>query len=314
MKPLFSIVILIVVVGFFFVSGSFFVVDETEQVVLTRFGKAVRKPITEPGLNFKIPLIEIATYFPKNLLAWDGDPGQIPTLDKTYIWVDTFARWRITDPLKFFRTAHNELGAKNKLNDLIDPAVRNFITSYHLIEAVKNSNRLMDTQEAGLEQIGARTRVVEVKTGREKITRMILEEAKPKLAEFGIELVDVRIKRITYVEEVQQAVYGRMIAERKQIAEKFRSEGMGESKKIEGEKDKELKLISSEAYREAQEIKGKADAEAAKLYAEAFSKDPEFYSFVKTLDIYQNTFDENTSLILSTNSELLKYLKGYTGK
>jgi len=301
------LVIVVVIVGM----NSFFTVDETKQVVLTQFGKPVGKTITEPGLKFKIPLIQVVNTFPKNLLEWDGDPGQIPTLDKTFIWVDTFARWRIIDPLKYFRTVNNELGALRKLDDIIDPAVRNSITSHHLIEEVRNSNRIMDTMEVGLDQIGKKAVVAKIKIGREKITRIIMEEASPKLAEFGIGLVDVRIKRINYVEEVQRAVYARMIQERKQIAEKFRSEGLGESKKIEGEKDKELKRISSGAYRTSQEIKGKADAEAARLYSEAFNRDSEFYSFVKTLEVYQNTLDENTWLMLSTDSEFFKYLKGY---
>jgi len=306
---------LILILIFFFLSvDSFFTVNETEQVVITQFGKPVGGPITTPGLKFKFPFIQKINVFPKNLLEWDGDPGQINTLDKTYIWVDTFARWRIKDPLLFFRTVYNEIGAQKKLDDLIDPAVRNFITSHHLIDCVRNSNRLMDTLEIGLEQIGEKIPEMEVKIGREKLTRMIMDQVRPKLLEFGIELVDVRIKRINYVEEVQKAVYDRMIAERKQIAEKFRSEGSGESKKIEGEKEKMLKKISSEAYRTAQEIKGKADAEAARLYAEAFNRDPEFYSFLKTLEIYKDTLGENTTLILTTNSDLLKYLKGYTKK
>jgi len=306
---------LILILIFFFLSvDSFFTVNETEQVVITQFGKPVGGPITTPGLKFKFPFIQKINVFPKNLLEWDGDPGQINTLDKTYIWVDTFARWRIKDPLLFFRTVYNEIGAQKKLDDLIDPAVRNFITSHHLIDCVRNSNRLMDTLEIGLEQIGEKIPEMEVKIGREKLTRMIMDQVRPKLLEFGIELVDVRIKRINYVEEVQKAVYDRMIAERKQIAEKFRSEGRGESKKIEGEKEKMLKKISSEAYRTAQEIKGKADAEAARLYAEAFNRDPEFYSFLKTLEIYKDTLGENTTLILTTNSDLLKYLKGYTKK
>jgi membrane protease subunit HflC len=306
------ILIAVVVLALFLAFGSFFTVDETEQVVITQFGKPVGSPITQPGLKFKIPFIQRVNYFPKNLLEWEGDPGQVPTLDKTFIWVDTFARWKIQDPLKFFRTVNNELGADKKLDDIIDPAVRNFITSYHLIDSVRNSSRLMDTMEAGLEQIGEAAAIADVKTGREKITRMILEQARPKLAEFGIDIVDVRIKRINYVAEVEKAVYGRMIAERNQIAEKYRSEGMGESKKIEGEQEKELKKISSEAYRKAQEIKGKADAEAARLSSEAFNRDPEFYSFLKTLEVYQNTFDENTFLLLGTDSEFLKYLKEFS--
>ena len=310
--PIIPVIIISIVVVAVLGMNSFFTVDETEQAIITQFGRPVGEPVIEPGLRFKLPFIQIVNFFPKNLLEWDGDPGEIPTLDKTFIWVDTFARWRIIDPLKYFRTVGNEMGAQRKLDDIIDPAVRNFITSYHLIEVVRNSNRPMDTMEAGLEQIGAKAVVTEVKTGREKITRLILEQAAPKLAEFGIEVIDVRIKRINYVAEVQKAVFGRMIAERKQIAEKFRSEGQGESRKIEGEKDKELKKISSEAYRTSQEIKGKADAEAARLYAEAFGRDSEFYSFVKTLEVYKNTLDENTALVLSTDSDFLKYLKGYS--
>lgn len=310
--PIIPVIIISIVVVAVLGMNSFFTVDETEQAIITQFGRPVGEAIIEPGLRFKLPFIQIVNFFPKNLLEWDGDPGEIPTLDKTFIWVDTFARWRITDPLKYFRTVGNEMGAQRKLDDIIDPAVRNFITSYHLIEVVRNSNRPMDTMEAGLEQIGAKAVVTEVKTGREKITRLILEQAAPKLAEFGIEVIDVRIKRINYVAEVQKAVFGRMIAERKQIAEKFRSEGQGESRKIEGEKDKELKKISSEAYRTSQEIKGKADAEAARLYAEAFGRDSEFYSFVKALEVYKNTLDENTALVLSTDSDFLKYLKGYS--
>lgn len=306
-----SLPIILIALAVFIGINCVYTVDETEQVVITQFGKPVGEPIAEPGLKGKIPVIQAVNRFPKNLLEWDGDPGQIPTLDKTFIWVDAFARWRITDPLQFFRTVNNESGALRKLDDIIDPAVRNFITSYHLIESVRNTNRSMDTMEVGLEQIGEKVPIAEVKTGREKITRMILEQAQPKLAEFGIEVVDVRVKRINYVEEVQKAVYGRMIQERKQIAEKFRSEGMGESKKIEGEREKELQRISSEAYRKAQEIKGKADGEAAQLYAEAYNRDAEFYSFVKTLDIYKDILDENTWLMLSTDSEFLKYLKDY---
>jgi membrane protease subunit HflC len=312
MKTPFPAIIIVLVVAAVLGLNSLFTVDETEQAVVTQFGRPIGEPVTEPGLRFKLPFIQVVNFFPKTLLEWDGDPGQIPTLDKTFIWVDTFARWRIVDPLKYFRTVNNEIGAQRKLDDIIDPAVRNFVTSYHLIESVRNSNRPMDTMEVGLEQIGEKATVTEVKTGREQITRLILEQAAPKLAEFGIEVVDVRIKRINYVEEVQKAVFGRMIAERNQIAEKFRSEGQGESKKIEGEKDKELKKISSEAYRESQEIKGKADAEAARLYAEAFGRDSEFYSFVKTLEVYKNTLDENTALMLSTESDFLKYLKEYS--
>jgi membrane protease subunit HflC len=292
-------------------SGFAFVVDETEQVVITQFGKPVGDAIKDAGIHFKIPFIQIANFFPKNLLEWDGEPGQMPTLDKTYIWVDTFARWKITDPLKFFETVNNELTAQKKLDDIIDPATWNFITSHHLIEAVRNTDRKMDIKEVGFDETYKEKVTKPIEMGREEIAQGILKQARPKMEGFGIDLVDVRIKRINYVEEVRREVYNRMIAERKQIAEKFRSEGRGESSKIAGDKEKELKKITSEAYRTAQEIKGKADAEATKIYAEAYNKDPEFYSFINTLDIYKNSLDKETWLMLSTKSDFFKYLKKY---
>ncbi len=309
-----KILVGLIVIIIFILSGAVYVVDETEQVVVTQFGKAIGKPKTDPGLYFKIPLIQQANYFPKNLLEWDGDPGQIPTLDKTFIWVDTFARWKIIDPLKFFETANNVLNALGRLDDIIDPAVRNFITSYPLIETVRMTNRELDTREAGVDEVKEISPLGEVKTGRAEITKGIMEQATPKLAKFGIELVDVKIKRLNYVEEVQRSVYGRMIAERKQIAEKFRSEGKGEARKIEGDTEKEMKRITSEAYRKSQEIKGKADAEATTIYAQAYGQDPDFYSFIYTLDIYKETLDKESTLILSTDSEFFKYMKGYMGE
>ena len=289
---------------------SAYIVNETEQVVVTQFGRVVGTPKQAPGLYFKVPFIQEATYFPKNLLQWEGDPGQIPTLDKTYIWVDVFARWKIVDPIKFFQTVNNTISAQSRLDDIIDPATRNFITSYRLIEAVRRSNRELDTFEIGLEDI-QKDPVEQITAGRDKITRGILEQAQPKLSPFGIELVDVKIKRINYVEQVRESVYGRMIAERKQIAEKFRSEGKGEAAKIMGEKERDLKRITSEAYRTAQEIKGKADAESTRLYAQAYGIDPEFYSFIKSLEVYNETLGDNSSVVLSTSAEFLKYLKGY---
>ena len=305
---------ILVIAGVLVYSGAY-TVDETEQVVITQFGRIVGEPKTSPGLKFKIPFIQNANFFNKNLLDWDGDPGQIPTSDKTFIWVDTFARWKIVDPIKFFQTVNNRFNAIAKLNDIIDPAVRNFITSHSLIEAVRKSNRELDTREVGLEDLEKdRRETYDIEVGREKITQGILEQAQPKLAQFGIELVDVKIKRINYVEEVRKSVYGRMIAERKQIAEKFRSEGKGEARKIQGDKERDLQQITSEAYRTAQEIKGKADAEATKIFAQAFGVDPEFYSFVKTLEVYNEVLDKDNSLILSTDSEFLKYFKGYSEK
>jgi membrane protease subunit HflC len=305
--------IIILLAAVVLIYNAAYTVDETQQVVITQFGRIVGEPKKDPGLKFKVPFIQNANFFPKNLQDWDGDPGQIPTLDKTFIWVDVFARWKIVDPIKFFQTVNNQINAIGKLNDIIDPAVRNFITSHRLIEAVRKSNRELDTTEIGLEEEKSAPRsYYTVTIGREKITQGILLQAQPKMAQFGIELVDVKIKRINYVEEVQKSVYGRMIAERKQIAEKFRSEGKGEAQKILGEKDRDLKRISSEAYRTAQELKGKADAEATMIYAESYGVDPEFYSFVQTLEIYAEALDDKNTLVLSTDSEFLKYFKGYS--
>ena len=297
-----------------------YTVDETEQVVVTRFDK-VQRTVTTPGLKFKLPVIEKALVFPNNLQEWDGDPGQIPTRDKTYIWVNTFARWKIVDPVVFFKTVGYINRAQQRLDEIIDPTVRNFITSNRLIEAVRNSNRELDTFEdlgdniddKREEQENIPARFSQVFVGRDMIDNGILNQAKPKLAKFGIELVDVKIKRVNYVEEVRKSVYDRMIAERKQIAQKFRSEGKGEAQKILGEKERELKRIESEAYRTAQEVKGKADAESTRLYAESFGVDPEFYSFVKTLEVYNEALTDNSSIILSTDSEIFKYMKGYEG-
>jgi membrane protease subunit HflC len=305
------LIVVVVIIGIL-LYGAAYTVDETQQVVISQFGKIIGEPVKTPGLHFKIPFIQKANVFNKNLLDWDGEPGQIPTLDKTFIWVDTFARWKIVDPVKFFRTVNNRFNAITKLNDIIDPAVRNFITSQRLIETVRKSNRELDTAEEGVEGSEKDARATyTIYVGRDKITQGIMEQAQPKLAAFGIELVDVKIKRINYVEEVRKSVYNRMIAERKQIAEKFRSEGKGEARKILGDKERDLQEISSEAYRKAQEIKGKADAEATNLYAQAYGLDPEFYSFVQTLDIYKSALNKDSSLVLSTDSEFLKYLKGY---
>jgi modulator of FtsH protease HflC len=259
-------------------------------------------------------MIQQANYFPKNLQAWDGDPGQVPTLDKTFIVVDSFARWKIVDPLKFFQTVNNVTGAMGRLDDIIDSSVRNFVTSYPLIETVRMTNRELDITEVGVDLVKDTSPLGEVTFGRSNITKGVLEQARPKLLEFGIELVDVKFKLLNYVEEVQRTVYARMIAERKQIAEKFRSEGKGEARKIEGDMEKDLKEIESGAYKRAQEIMGKSDAEATFIYAQSLGKDPEFYSFLQTLDIYKDTMDKTTSLVLSTDSELLRFFKGYEVK
>lgn len=303
-----ALIIPLVIVLFVLYQGIY-TVDETQQVVVTQFGKPVGDPITEPGLNFKIPFVQTISYFPKNLLQWDGDPSQIPTLDKTYIYVDTFARWKIVDPLKFFQTVNNVVGGLARLDDIIDAAVRNFIAQNPLIETVRWTNRELDVTEEGMEQTTHTRVTAEITTGRQNIVKGILNQANPKLKEFGILLIDVQIKRLNYVEEVRRSVYGRMIAERKQIAERFRSEGEGESRKIEGDRERDLKEITSVAYRKSQEIKGKADAEATLIYARAYNKDPDFYSFLQTLDIYKKTMDKDTTLVLSTDSDFLRYFK-----
>ncbi len=319
MKPKSAFLVFTSIAIIVLIYGSAYTVSETDQVVVTQFGRLVGKPVTTPGLNWKVPFIQQTTFFPKNILSWDGDPGQIPTLDKTYIWVDTFALWKITEPVTFFQTVGDVQRALGRLDDIIDPAVRNHITSYSLIESVRRTNRELfydtlvvdaDATKDGKE--GEDQRVLFIKDGREKITEGILKQAKPKLSKFGIELIDVKIKRINYVEQVRKSVYGRMIAERKQIAEKFRSEGKGSAQEISGDKERDLKGITSKAYKRSQEIKGKADAKATKIYADAYNIDPDFYSFTKTMSLYPKTLAGKSTLVLSTKSEFLKYLKGFS--
>jgi membrane protease subunit HflC len=277
--------------------------------VITQFGRVVGQPVIEPGLKFKLPFFQYANFFPKNLLTWDGDPGQVPTKDKTYIWVDTFARWKIVDPVKYFQTVNNEMAAIERLDDIIDPAMRNLVTSYPLVESVRNSARPMDTFEPVTDESVKRVQY-KIDLGRDEITKRIVKQASGKLSQFGIELVDVKIKRINYIEDVRQAVYNRMIAERNQIAEKYRAEGMGEASNIRGEKEKELQVIKSQAYKDAQTIKGEADAAATKIYADSYGADPDFYAFVKTMEVYKETMSKDSTLILSTDSDFMKYFKG----
>jgi len=290
---------------------ALYVVSETNQVIITQFGEPIGGAITSPGLHVKIPFIQKANYFEKRWLEWDGDANQIPTKDKKYIWVDTYARWRISDPLVFFQRVRDERGAQSRIDDIIDGETRNAVANFELIEIVRSTNREFElTEEVAILDLASI--IPKIKTGREKIAGIILEKSSKITPEFGIELKDVRIKRINYVEEVQHKVFDRMIAERKRIASKYRSEGDGKSAEILGEKDLELKKIQSAAYRTAQEIKGKADAEATKIYASAYNLDPEFYQFMKTLDTYRTSFDKQTWLLLSTGSEFLKYLKSST--
>jgi len=286
-----------------------FVVSETNQVIITQFGEPIGGPINIAGLHLKAPFIQKTNFFEKRWLEWEGFPNQIPTKDKKYIWVETYARWRIHDPLVFYQRVRDERGGHSRLDDIVDGETRNAIAKFDLIEVVRSTNREFElTEESAILELSEMITKIEV--GREKVAQIILEAASKITPQFGVELRDVRIKRINYVDEVQQKVFDRMIAERKRIAAKYRSEGDGKSAEIRGQKEKELKRIQSEAYRTAQEIKGKADAEATRIYAQAYSVDPEFYQFLKTLETYRTSLDSETWLLLSTDSEFLKFLKG----
>jgi len=316
MKKILSIVtIAAVVIGFLVISGAVYTIDETQQVVITQFGEPMGKPVTSAGLHFKVPLIQQANYFEKRILEWDGNPNQIPTKDKRYIWVDTTARWKIIDSLKFLQSVTNETGAHARLDDIIDSATRDFITSHNLVEVVRDTNRILNEQttdkEESVDQIAGE--IEKIGVGREAITRGIVQEAAKLMPQYGIELIDVRIKRINYVADVQKKVFERMISERKRAAESYRSEGQGKKAEIEGQMGKDLNRISSEAYKVAEEIKGKADATAIAIYADAYNRDPNFYAFLKTLDTYKETIDKDTTVILTTDSEYLTYLKGTSG-
>jgi modulator of FtsH protease HflC len=292
-----------------FATGAIYIVDEVQQVVITQFGRPIGNPITSAGLHFKKPFIQEAHYFDKRLLDWDGDPNQIPTKDKKYIWVDTTARWRIIDSLKFLQSVGNEIGARGRIDDIINSATRDVVTSHLLVEAVRNSNRILNTKLEGEDLIVTDEALEKIEVGRESLEKAVLEKAKILAPQYGIEIDDVRIKRINYVEDVRNKVYDRMIAERKRAAEKYRSEGQGKSAEIEGQVAKELKEITSEAYRKAQLVVGKADAEAVSIYGKAYNRDPDFYSFLKTMETYKVTIDGASTVILTTDSDYYKYLK-----
>ena len=300
---------IIVAVVVMFIIGAIYIVQETAQVVITQFGRPIGDPVTRAGLHFKIPLIQQAHYFDKRLLEWDGDPNQIPTMDKKYIWVDTTARWKIVDALKFLQSVGNERGAHARLDDIINSATRDVVTSHLLVETIRDSNRILD-RETGEEAVAIAEEALErITVGRHELEKEILDRADEIAPQYGIKIVDVRIKRINYVEEVRTKVYDRMISERKRAAERYRSEGRGKSAEIQGQMEKELKVITSEAYKTAQGIRGQADAEAIAVYAESYNKDPEFYSFMKTLETYGDTVDSQTTIILTTDGDYYKYLK-----
>ncbi|MCF7873675.1 MAG: protease modulator HflC [Candidatus Omnitrophica bacterium] len=308
-----GLIALIIVILLILIGNPFYTLKEGKQVVITQFGDPIGDPITKAGLHLKIPFIQKVNTFEKRVLEWDGDPNQIPTKDKRYIKIDTTARWRIVDALKFFQSVYDEVGAHARLDDVVDAAVRDVITSHNLVEIVRSSNRILENFDKIKEEgklFIEESQIEKVRSGRNDLRTMIISNAKEGLrSQFGIELLDVRIKRLNYVEEVQRKVYDRMISERKRAAEEYRSEGRGAQAEITGKTDKELKLIQSEAYKKAQKIKGKADAKATKIYADAYSKDPDFYSFLQTLKTYQNTVDSDTALILTTDAEYFKYLQ-----
>lgn len=300
--------IVILVFALIVLGNSLYVVSETNQVIITQFGQPKGGTVDSPGLHLKLPFFQKANYFEKRWLEWDGDANQIPTKDKKFIWIDTYARWRISDPLVFFQRVRDERGALTRIDDIVDGETRNAIANFHLIEIVRSSNREFEVSEE-VDFLAATTDTVTIESGRGKIEETILQNSSKITSEFGVELRDVRIKRINYVNEVQRKVFDRMIAERQRIASKYRSEGDGKSAEIRGQKERELKRIQSEAYRTAQEVMGGGDAKATAVYAKAYNSDPEFYAFLKTLDTYKNTLDSNTTLLLSTDSEYLKYLK-----
>ncbi|MBU1006357.1 MAG: protease modulator HflC [Candidatus Omnitrophica bacterium] len=310
MRTVVGILIGIVVLSMIlFGSGALYIVDETQQVVITQFGKPIGDPITEAGLHFKMPFVQQANYFDRRVLQWDGNPNQIPTKDKRYIWVDTTARWKISDALKFMQSVTNEMGAHARLDDIVDSATRDYLTNHNLVEIVRDSNRIIESSALReIDEIKASDDALEtISVGRDAITRGILKQAREIIPQYGIKLIDVRIKRINYVQEVRDKVYERMVSERKRAAERYLSEGQGKKREIEGQVAKELQQIRSEAYKTALEIQGEGDAEATSIYADAYNKDPEFYSFLKTLETYKNTIDQDTTVIFSPENEYLEY-------
>lgn len=292
-------------------SGTFYTLEEGKQAVIVQFGRPVGAPVTEAGLHVKLPIIQEARRFEKRLLIWDGDPNQIPTKGREFIWVDTTARWRIADAKKFLENVATEAGARSRLNDIIDSVVRDQVSGSTLVDLVRSASWVVPKGEI-LEEVPAEVREElkkKVLRGREELTRTVLAKAREVILQYGIELVDVRIKRLNYVESVRKKVYSRMISERKRIAAQFRSEGEGRSAEILGTMEKELRQIRSTAYRRVQEIRGKADAEATRVYGAAYSGDPEFYAFSRTLEAYKEGQNKNSVLILTTDSDYYRYLK-----
>lgn len=300
-------VIVIVLAALITLRGTLYVLQEYEQVIITQFGKPVGNPVNTPGLHAKVPFVQKLHRFDKRFLEWDGDPNELPTKDKRFIWVDTYSRWRISDPLLFFQRLRDERGAQTRLDDIVDGETRNAIANHDLVELVRSTNRT--PEDSGLEEL---VTLEPIETGRDKIRLEVLGKAQARTTDLGVEILDVQFKRINYVEEVQKNVYERMVAERRRIADRFRSEGEGEASRIRGEKERDLKQIQSEAYRQAQELIGRADARATTIYAAAYDVSVEsrqFYEFLKAMETYQTTIDKGTTLILTTDGEFYKFLK-----
>ena len=307
-------VVIAAIAVFIVLANSLYVVNEPEQVSIPQFGKPVGDPITEPGLKFKTPFIQRVHRFDKRFLEWNGDANELPTRDKRFIFVDTYARWRITDPLLYFQRLRDERGAQTRLDDILDGETRNAIANVDLVEVIRSTNRQPEESDLDVEE---QTVFEEIETGRARLQEIILEAAQSRTGDLGIEILDVRFKRINYVEDVRRTVYDRMISERQRIADRFRSEGQGEAQRIRGELDRDLKQIESEAYRTAQTIIGEADAEATRIFAQAYDRSPqtrEFYQFLKTMETFETTIDAKTSLILSTDGDFTRFLTGPRGQ
>lgn len=300
---------------------TFFIVTEGQQAIITQFGKPIGESVTQAGMHFKLPW-QKAIYVDKRILSWDGSPNQIPTKDKKYIKVDTTARWRIVDALKFIQTVRNERGAQARLDTILDGATRDVISNHNLVEAVRNSNSIIEwnkTLQKDLADKKAKGHAIvedeisgeieAIQTGREKLSKTIVETAEKEVAALGIKLIDLQLRRISYEASVERKVYERMISERQRIAQKIRSIGKGEKAEIEGRLTKDLQLIESQAYREAQQIRGKAEAESFNIYAKSINRDPKFFEFIRTMEAYDKALKVDTKLLLSSQAEFLKYLK-----
>ena len=303
------IVVGVVILGF----GSIYTINEAEQAVVTQFGKPVGGAIIDAGLHFKTPIIQTVIKFDKRILEWDGSANEIPTLDNKYIFIDAFARWRISDALQFYKSAKNEMLAQSRLDDILDGAVRDEIANRTMVEIVRSSNRAMIIQDVESSSVNVNNKVIEdssAKGARLDIVESILESVSERLLDLnmGIEILDVQLKRINYTRQVQEQVFNRMISGQNQIAEKYRAQGQGKKQEILGMQVQRKKEIISGAYLESQKIKGEADADATRIYADAYGKSPEFYNFIKTLETYSNTLDSSTQFILSTDNHYLKYL------